>query len=342
MHRKLLVSITASALLAAGAAGSITFLVLREDEFTKQAKPILRPVDKTTASLADVLRGSEASGDLPAVDRAARRLERATATALTQARGLDSSDHRQVLLLDFLRATQVYALNVGAATTKLTFRTASEAERTGSEGQGSLHALDSSDGDLPLPERDDFAAVERLSTLAKRCGGVPPGSVAIVGDRAVAKAEITELLAQARSSYRLQGGTLPARGSPEYQGLVRQAMSFLVKRIEFAETARDLKITVAGNDVERRLRRIKRQFFGNDRTGYWRQLKRLRLTDAQVRKDVRASLVRERVYRRVTQGFRDKPARRRTWTAAMRKRFARKTLYRAGYPPRGVRGAPPC
>lgn len=332
----------ASVLLAAAAAGSFIFLVFNEDEFTKDAKPILRPVDKTTASLANILRASEASGDLPAVGQAAGELERATGKALTQAHGLDSSDRSQVLLVDFLQATRVYALDVRAATANLTFAAASAAERTARAGQSSLHELGSSDGDLPLPEQDDFAAVERLSTLAKRCGGVPPGSVALVGDRAVARAEITELLARAKYQYRAQGSPFPARGSAEYQSLVRQAMSYLVERIEFAETARDLKITVTQSDVERRLRRIKRQFFGDDRSAYWRQLKRQHLSDADVRDDIHALLVREQVYRSVTQRFRDKQARRRAWTAAMRKRFARRTLYRAGYPPRGVRGAPPC
>jgi len=332
----------ASVLLGAGAAGSLIFLVFNEDDFTKHAKPILRPVDKTTASLGNALRATDASGDLPAVGQAAGELQLAADKALTQADGLDSSDHRQVLLVDFLGATRVYALDVRAATAKLTFAAASEAARTGRAGQSSLHELSSSDGDLPLPKKDDFAAIDHLSTLAQRCGGVPPGSVAVVGDRAVARAEITDLLARAKYQYQAMGDPFPARGSAGYQSLVRQAMSYLVKRIEFAKSAQDLKITVTSSDVDRRLRRIRRRFFGNDRSAYWRQLKRQHLSDADVRDDVHGLLVQERVYRSVTQGFRDKRARRRAWTAAMRKRFARKTFYRAGYPPLGVRGARPC
>ena len=329
-------------MIVAVVAGSIVLFGSGEGSFTKQAKPILSPVEESSAALADALDATKDGNDLPEVGRTAGELDVATGEALDKARDLDSSDRRQGLLVDFLEATQAYARDVRAAGAKLTYSTVSKAEQSGRDGETSRNELASADSELPLPEGDAFAGVENLSTVAKSCGGVPPDAVALVGDQAVSRVRLGQLVSQATTNYRLNGGTLPLPVD-QYQILRRSAVVLLVDRIQFAESAEELGVTVTREEVKRRLEQIKQQFFGGDDAAFRRQIARQKLTEAQVEADLRAQLIQKAVLDKVSDGFRNKQARKRAWTIAMKKRFARKTIYRAGgYGPPGVKGAPTC
>jgi len=342
LRRKLLLSIAGAALIAALVIGALILLDTGESAFAKDATPILEPVEKTTGELGDSLRTTEASADLPTLGHTAAQLEAAAGKALIEVRGLQPADHRHALVVDFLQATRAYARAVGDAKVKLTFATASAAEEAGRKGRSSRDELESSDAGVPVPAGDDFAAAERLSVLAKRCGGVPPGSVALVGDRPITRIELDRLLDQARVSLEDQGSTFPRQSSYKYRVLVRQAMDFAVRRVEFAEEARKLGVVVSAKDVDERLQRIKRQYFGRNEQGYQQQLERTHLTDEQVHRDVRHLLIRERVLgsvaRRGGNGKRGVQA----WKKAMRETYARRTLYRVGFQPEGAKGAPEC
>jgi hypothetical protein len=341
LRRKLVLSVAAAVLIVAVVAGSIILFGSGESGFTKQAKSILSPVEDSTAALADALEATKDGNDLPEVGQTAGELDVATGEALDKARDLDSSDRRQGLLVDFLEATQAYARDIRAAGTTLTFSTVSKAEQAGSEGETSRKELASADSDLPLPGGDAFAGVEHLSAVAKSCGGVPPDAVVLVGDQAVTRARLGQLVSQATTNYRLGGGTLPLPVD-QYQILRRSAVVFLVDRIEFAESAKQLGVTVTREEVKRRLEQIKKQFFGSE-DAFQKQIARQKLTEAQVEDDVRAQLIQKAVLNKVSEGYRNKKARKRAWTLAMQKRFAKKTIYRVGgYAPPGVKGAPAC
>jgi SurA-like N-terminal domain len=341
LRRKLLLSIAAAAVLVAVVAGAVLVFSSDERGFTDQAKSILSPVEETTGDLADALEATKSGNDLEAVGQSAGELNDSTDKGLDKARDLDSADLRQAPLVDFLEATQAYARDVRAAVAKLTFKSASKAERAGRAVETSRQGLESADSNLPLPDGDDYAAAKQLSALAKTCGGVPPGSVVLVGDQAVTKDELNKRISQATSTYRLQGGTLPLPVE-QYQILSRNAVDLLVDRIQFAESAKQLGVTVTSAEVKQRLREIKKQFFGNDEAAFQRQLALRKLTEAEVEDDLRAQVLRERVLEKVAQGARNKKARKRAWTAAMKKSFARKTVYRASYAPPGAKSAPGC
>ena len=341
MRKKLVLSIAAAVVLVALVAGSVIAFSSGERGFKDQADSILSPVKETTSELAEALKATKSGNDLAAVGDSAGELQTSATEGLDNARDLESSDLRRQPLVDFLEATQVYARDVRAAVAKLTFKTASKAKQAGREVETSRQELESADSDLPLPQDDDFAAATHLSGLAKRCGGVPPGSVVLVGDQAVTKDELNKRISQATSTYRLQGGTLPLPVE-QYQVLSRDAVEFLVDRIQFAESAKQLGVTVTNDEVEQRLQEIIRRYFGNDESAFQRQLALRKLTEAEAKADLQSQLLRERVLQKVAQGSRNKKAKKRKWTAAMKKRFARKTVYRASYAPPGAKSAPGC
>jgi parvulin-like peptidyl-prolyl isomerase len=144
-----------------------------------------------------------------------------------------------------------------------------------------------------------------LAAVLAACGGggndsVPSGSIAQVGDRAITQAQFDALLAQAKRSYESQKRKFPEAGTPEYQTLKNQAVSYLVQRVEFAQEADDMDVEVSDKDVDKRLAEIKKQYFGNSESKYKKQLKQSGLTDEQVREDVRANLISDKLFKKIT------------------------------------------
>ena len=148
--------------------------------------------------------------------------------------------------------------------------------------------------------------VAALLALGAGCGGgssgVGKGVVAVVGGNTITRAEFDQLLGQAERSYKAQRRQFPKAGSSEYRALQDQAVQFLVQRAEFAQKAKELGVSVADQQVEDRLNQVKKQYFGGSKKRYEAQLKQQGLTDAQVRQDIRAQLVSEGIFKKVTSG----------------------------------------
>jgi parvulin-like peptidyl-prolyl isomerase len=149
------------------------------------------------------------------------------------------------------------------------------------------------------------AAVLGLGLVA--CGtdedtAVPSDAVAVVGDEKISKAEFDQLMDQARESYKGQKREFPKAGTEEYQALRGQAMQFLVQRAQFEQKAADFNIEVSDKDVDARLAQLKKQYFKNDDKKYREQLEKQGLSEDQVREDIRAQLVQEKIYAEVTKG----------------------------------------
>jgi parvulin-like peptidyl-prolyl isomerase len=148
-----------------------------------------------------------------------------------------------------------------------------------------------------------LAALVGVAVLAG-CGSdnesVPTNAVAVVGDETITKAEFDKLIEQAKGSYKTQKRTFPEPGSQEYEALRGQAMQFLVQRAQFEQQADDLGIKISDDDVDKRLQQLIKQYFSGNREKYEKQLKQQGLSEDQVRSDVRAQLVQEKIYNEVT------------------------------------------
>ena len=153
---------------------------------------------------------------------------------------------------------------------------------------------------LPL-----LALLAVVGVVVAGCGGggsgkVSSGSVAKVGEVDIKRTEFTALLDQAQRSYKAQKRTFPTAGSNEYITLQNQAVQFLVQRAEFEAKAEELGIEISEESIDTRLKDIKKQYFGGDEKKYLKQIKDQGLTEEQVRADIRAQIVSEEIFKKVT------------------------------------------
>lgn len=151
-----------------------------------------------------------------------------------------------------------------------------------------------------------FAAV-----FATACGSdntsVGANDVAVVGDEPISKEQFDELLDRARDNYAKNKQEFPAAGTAQYVALRRQAMQFLVQRAQFEQKAKDLGLEITESDVDKQMLTIKSQYFGKSGKcdaacdkKYAAEIKKQGVTDEQVREDVRASVVQNKIYETVT------------------------------------------
>ena len=143
------------------------------------------------------------------------------------------------------------------------------------------------------------------SLVLAACGGdssgsVPKDAVAVVDGTKVERTAYDNLITQAKSSYRLNKREFPAAGTADYQQLKSQAVQFLVQRVEYDQRAEAMDIEVTDKQIEERLTQIKKQYFGGKQKEYEKRLKQQGLTDEQVRADVRAQLISEAIFKKVT------------------------------------------
>ena len=158
-------------------------------------------------------------------------------------------------------------------------------------------------------------ALLAATLLAAGCGGgtkaVPGDPVAIVGGESISKADFEGLINQLRTSYKNQHRKFPSTGTREYSALKGQAVAYLVERAEFDQKASDLGIKVSDKQVDQRLEQIKKQYFVNPpgkkpatsaeiEKRYKAQLKQQGLSEDQVHEAIKAQLVREAVFNKVT------------------------------------------
>jgi parvulin-like peptidyl-prolyl isomerase len=144
-----------------------------------------------------------------------------------------------------------------------------------------------------------------LSLALAGCGGdenVPADAVAVVDGEEIAKSDYDALLSQAKQSYKNQKREFPAAGSQEFQTLRNQAVQFLVQREQFSQEAGDMEVEITEKQVDARLEQIQKQYFGGDKAKYEKQLKEQGLNEKQVRNDIRAQIVSEKIFEQVTRG----------------------------------------
>jgi parvulin-like peptidyl-prolyl isomerase len=158
-----------------------------------------------------------------------------------------------------------------------------------------------------------LAVVLVAAFIAAGCGSenqsVGANDVAVVGDRSITKEEFDQLIDRARENYKKNKQEFPAAGTPQYVALRRQAMQFLVQREQFEQKAEELGLTISESDVEKQMQTIKSQYFGKNgkcdaacEKKYQAEIKKQGVTNEQVRDDVRASVVQNKIYDKVTAG----------------------------------------
>jgi len=153
-----------------------------------------------------------------------------------------------------------------------------------------------------------FLPIVLLATLAASCGGGGGASlkgddVAVVGKTHISNAQFDAEMAQAKQSYKQAGQAFPKQGTTNYETVKGQAVTVLVQQAEQIEKSSSLGINVTDKQIQARLTSIKKQYFAGSETRYKAQLKKIHLTDAQVRETIKATLIGEGLFKKETGGI---------------------------------------
>jgi foldase protein PrsA len=153
---------------------------------------------------------------------------------------------------------------------------------------------------LPLP------LILAAALLVAGCGGssktVPQDAIAVVGSDTITKAEYNDLLASAKRTYKARKTAFPKVGTSAYKSLSDQAVTYLVQEAELEQKAKELGVSVTDKEVAARIAQIKQQYFSGDESKYQAQLKAQGLTEAQLKQDLHAQILSEKLYNKVTAG----------------------------------------
>ena len=148
-----------------------------------------------------------------------------------------------------------------------------------------------------------------LAALAAGCGGgssssgsVPPGSIAAVGTDTIAKSQFELVMNAAKSSYKQQGQTFPTLGTAQYNQVRDQVVTWLVQQDELTQGGKQLGVSVSQQDVDNRLAQLKQHYFKGSEKKWNAALKASGETLQQVELQVRAQLLGEKIYNKVTSG----------------------------------------
>jgi foldase protein PrsA len=150
-----------------------------------------------------------------------------------------------------------------------------------------------------------FLVLCSLALVVAGCGGTSSATlnnddVAVAGSQQVTKEQFTALMNRAKKSYDAQKRPFPKPGSTEYEQLKGQAITFLIQRAEFEQEAKDMGIKITDQDVDKRIDQLKKQFYGGSEQKYKRTLAQQGLTEEQAKSEVRAQLVSEELFKKIT------------------------------------------
>jgi parvulin-like peptidyl-prolyl isomerase len=146
-----------------------------------------------------------------------------------------------------------------------------------------------------------------VAVFAVGCGSddggsdaVPTNSVAVVGDQSIPKSEFDDLITYAKRSYDAQKRPFPKVGTPEYVQLRDQAMNFLIQRTQFEVKADELDIDVSDEAVDKRIDQYIKERHQGDKKKFDAELKSQGLSPEQASDIIRANLVQEAIFNKVT------------------------------------------
>jgi foldase protein PrsA len=126
-----------------------------------------------------------------------------------------------------------------------------------------------------------------VAIAATACGGgsdsVPSGAIAVVDGTEISNADLEDLMAFSKSSYKQSNQAFPKAGTPDYQNLQTRNVAYLVELAELRKAADDLGLTVSQKDIDKVENQTIKDTFGGKRAEYEKALKRAGFTPEQYR-----------------------------------------------------------
>jgi parvulin-like peptidyl-prolyl isomerase len=154
-------------------------------------------------------------------------------------------------------------------------------------------------------KRSFLLAFILLEVLVAGCGGtsqavLSSNDAAVVGTKPITKDQFQGLMDRAKKSYDAQKRPFPKPGTTEYEQLKGQAVTFLIQRAEFEQEAEAMGIKITDDKVNKRIEQLKKQFYGGSEQRYQKTLTQQGLTADQAKEEVRAQLISEELFKKVT------------------------------------------
>lgn len=143
-----------------------------------------------------------------------------------------------------------------------------------------------------------------LALVATGCGGgagdVPSDAVAVVDGTEIPRADLDELVEQAKTSFEAGDRDFPKVGTPEYQQIQQQYVAFLVQKTEFEQAAaEELDIEITDEDVDKaRADFLKSRSW--DEKKLEDELEKEGLSEEAFRKTLRVSVLSQKIFDAVT------------------------------------------
>jgi foldase protein PrsA len=129
---------------------------------------------------------------------------------------------------------------------------------------------------------------------------VPAGSIALVGDQPIPKAELDRLLEQTRSNYEAQQQEFPEAGTPEYENIKSTLVRSLVQQAQWEQAGAAMGLKVNEDEINSQLASLKDQYFKGDEDKYQTELEKQGLTEEQLRGQIESKLLSDKIYAAVT------------------------------------------
>src|SRR5207302_1487685 len=101
-------------------------------------------------------------------------------------------------------------------------------------------------------------------------------------------------------NLKVNGQAFPKAGTTAYSNIKSQAVTLLIQEAEKENEAAKLGITVTPKDIDTRLAAIKKQYFAGSEKRYKQQLKKDELTEQEVRDQIKANLVAQKLFDKLT------------------------------------------
>jgi parvulin-like peptidyl-prolyl isomerase len=129
---------------------------------------------------------------------------------------------------------------------------------------------------------------------------VPSGSIALVGDQPIPKADLDRLLEQTKSNYDAQKQDFPEAGTPEYENIKSTLVRSLVQQAQWEQAGAAMGLKVSEDEIDSQLASLKDQYFKGDDEKYQAELEKQGLTEEQLREQIGSKLLSDKIYAAVT------------------------------------------
>jgi len=139
-----------------------------------------------------------------------------------------------------------------------------------------------------------------LAAAVAGCGGgsssVPSGAVATVGDTSITKAQVDELVTQAKAQLKAQGSSYPKEGTAEYDQYTGQIVDYLVQLQVIAQSAAKDSVSVTDTEVKDQIAKMQDAYGGK---AFQAMLKKAGMTQELLDWTIRSQLLTQKLQAKV-------------------------------------------